>query len=116
MRGLFSTHSPLLALGMTSLVLGVIALVLAFLPILGMPISAFGLLFGLLGFLAALVGRGTSLRWSLAGFFVCCLALLVNLALATAPEGYLPGRQVPRPWQPVPDRPYVPPPASRVNG
>ncbi len=112
MRNPFDAEGPLPALGMTSLVLGVIALLLAFLPILGIPLSAFGLLFGFLGFLAALVARGTSLRWSVGGLAASCLALAVNLAIAYAPEGYLPGRKVPRPWQPVSDRPYVPPPAS----
>ncbi len=109
-------HVPLPALGMTALVLGVIALVLAFLPILGMPIGAFGILFGLLGILAGLLVRGTNLRWSVAGLVVSCLALGVNVAIDLAPEGYLPGRYVPKPWQPVPDRPYVPPPASRIDG
>jgi hypothetical protein len=116
MRNLFGPDGPLPALGMTSLVLGVIALLLCFLPILGIPLSAFGLLFGLLGFLVALFARGTSLRWSLGGLAASTLALLVNLAIAYAPQGYLPGRNVPKPWQPVPDRPYVPPPASRSDG
>jgi hypothetical protein len=114
MRILFGPHSPLPALGMTSLVLGTIALVLAFLPVLGIPISALGLLCGVLGFVAVLLGGGATLRWSLAGVAVCSLALAVNLALAYAPADYLPGRSVPKPWQPVPDRPYVPPPGRAL--
>jgi hypothetical protein len=104
-------HSPLVAFGMTSLVLGVIAILLFFLPILGIPISAFGLCFGILGFFAALLARGARLRWSLGGIVISALALGINIAVAYAPEGYLADRNVPKLWQPVPDRPYVPPPA-----
>jgi hypothetical protein len=100
------------AFGMTSVVLGHIALLLFFLPILGVPVAAFGLLFGVVGLVLACCAPGTSLRWCLAGVAVCCLALAVNVAINYAPEGYLPGRRVPPPWQPVPDRPWVPPPAS----
>ncbi len=107
---------PLPALGMTSLVLGVTALLLAFLPILGIPLGAFGLLFGVLGLIVAPLVSGSSLRWSLAGVAVCSLALAVNVAIAYAPTGYVPGPHIPRLWQPVPDRPYVPPPARPGGG
>jgi hypothetical protein len=116
MRLLLPNDSPLPALGMASLVLGVIALLLSFLPVLGLPISACGLLCGLLGFAAALVSPGTSLRWSVGGLAVGVLALSVNLALAYAPTGYLPDPHVPKTWQPVPDRPSVPPPARHFDG
>lgn len=111
MRTLFARYRVPPALGMTSLVLGHIALILAFLPILGVPLAAFGLSFGILGLLLSLFGPATSLRWSLAGVAVCCIALGATLALSYAPAGYLPGRIVLRPWNPVPDRPFVPPPA-----
>jgi hypothetical protein len=96
---------------MASVVLGLIALMVGFLPVLGVPISAFGLLFGLIGLVAAFFPTQASLRWSMGGVVVCSLALAVNLALARAPSGYQPDPRVPRPWQPVPDRPSNPPPA-----
>jgi hypothetical protein len=105
-------HSPLVGLGMSSLVLGVIALLLFFLPILGIPISLCGLIFGLAGLVGALFVGGASLRWSVGGIFFSGLALAINLAIAYAPAGYLADRPRSEPWQPVPDRPYVPPPAS----
>ena len=105
------THFSLPALGMASLVLGVIALLLGFLPVLGIPLSACGIVLGAVGFVAALFVGGSNLRWGLAGLTVSCLALTVNLALAYAPGGYLPDQNVPKPWEAVPDRPYVPPPS-----
>jgi len=112
MRILSDPESPWLALGMTSLVLAFIGLLLFFLPILGIPISLLALGFGILGLIVAFFVPGPSLRWSLGGIAASCLALSVNLAIAWAPSGYLPERRMPTPWQPVPDRPYVPPPAS----
>jgi hypothetical protein len=105
-------ESPLLGLGMSSLVLGMIGLLLFFLPILGIPISVCGLFFGLVGLGAVFFPTGTSLRWSLAGVAASALALAINIAIVYAPAGYLPGRKVPQMWQTVPDRPYVPPPAQ----
>jgi hypothetical protein len=105
-------HSPLVGLGMTSLVIGLIGLLLFFLPVLGIPISAVGLCFGIAGFLGALFSKAGSLRWSLGGIGVCAVALAVNIAIDYAPQGYLPPREVPRSWRPPNDRPYVPPPAS----
>src|SRR5262249_15332490 len=104
--------SPLVGLGMSSLVLGVIALLLFFLPILGIPISACGLFFGLAGLGGALFVGGVSLRWSVGGIFFSGLALAINLALAYAPQDYLADRPPREPWRPAPDRPYVSPPAS----
>src|SRR5690348_7694324 len=111
MSQLTASRSPLIGLGMASTVLGVVGLMLFILPILGIPISAFGLCFGILGFVLAPIS-GARLRWSAAGIAVSLLALAVNLAIYYAPEAYLPGRNVPLLWQPAPDRPYVPPPAS----
>jgi hypothetical protein len=107
----FPTHRPLLGLGMTSVVLGTIGMFLFFLPILGIPLSAFGLLFGIIGFCVALPEWGSSVRWSLGGIAMSSLALAINIAIAYAPEGYLPGRKVPQLWRPVQDTPYVSPPA-----
>jgi hypothetical protein len=80
------------------------------------PLGAFGLVFGLLGFIAALIDPRTSLRWSVAGLAVCALALGVNLAINNAPESPVSGRNAPAPWQPVPDRPFVAPPAPQPDG
>lgn len=113
MRKLFITHSPLPALGMTSVVLGIISLVLAFLPILGVPLGAIGLLCGIVGVGAAFFTVNTSLRWSLAGVAVCGLALGVNVALTLSPQGYVPARNAVPPWEPPPNRPSNPPPARR---
>ena len=111
MQPAYRTNTPLPALGMTSLVLGVIALLLAPLPVLGIPLSVCGLACGIVGCVAAFTVPGTYLRWAVGGLAACILALGINLAMAHAPEGYLPDPNVPRPWQPVPDRPAVPPPA-----
>jgi hypothetical protein len=116
MRHFLETYRPGVGLGMASAVLAVIAMLLAFLPVLGIPISLLGLGFGLVGFVAALFHGGAMMRWSLAGLAGCCLALAINLAIYYAPEGYLPGRKAPQLWQPVPDRPYVPPPALPLDG
>jgi hypothetical protein len=116
MRNLFVSHSPLPGLGMTSLVLGTIGLIIVLLPVLGIPISALGLLFGITGFVVALFTPASSLRWSVAGIAMSALALGANLAIAYAPGGYLSERDVPRSWQSVPDRPYVPPPAHPTQG
>jgi hypothetical protein len=102
MTTLVGSHSPLIGLGMTSLVLGVIALILFFLPILGIPLAAFGMFFGIVGFFVGLFSPGTSLRWSVGGTAISALALAINIAIAYAPGGYLPDRQVPQPWQQPP--------------
>jgi hypothetical protein len=102
----------MIGLGMTSLVLGVIGLILFSLPVLGIPISVLGLVFGSAGFVAAFFVRDATLRWSLGGIAICSLALVVNIALTYAPSGYIPSREVPQSWRPIPDRPYVPPPAN----
>ncbi len=111
-----NTRSGILpAFGMTSLVLGHVALIFFFLPILGIPIGVCGVAFGVVGMGLVLCTRGSSLRWSVAGVVVSLLALSVNLAIWYAPEGYLPGRNVPQMWNPAPDRPYVPPPALGLD-
>jgi hypothetical protein len=107
-------RTPPTALGMASLVLGVIALLLFFLPILGIPLSLCGIILGVIGLLASFAVRGTYLRWTLAGLATSCLALAINVAIAYSPAGYLHDHNVPRPWQPVPDRPYVAPPAKQT--
>jgi hypothetical protein len=107
------TYRPLTGLGMASLVLGTVALMLFFLPVLGIPISVLGLLFGLVGSGVALFRPRVSLRWGLGGIGMSALALLLNIGIVYAPAGYIPtGGQQPPPWQAVPDRPYVPPPAG----
>ncbi len=115
MASSFSTRTPLPALGMTSLVLGVIAMVLAFLPVLGIPLSLCGIVLGTIGIFASFAVPGSHLRWALAGVATSLLALGINAAIGFAPSGYLHDQKVPRPWQPVPDRPYAPPPARQVG-
>ncbi len=106
-----SAHRPPIDLGPLAVVLGFIGLLLFFLPILGIPISAFGLLCGLVGSVIARAPGGVRLRWSLLGCAVAGLALAINVAITYAPAGYTPAPGVTPPWQGVPDRPYVPPPA-----
>jgi hypothetical protein len=111
MRSLIHPSNPLLGLGMASLVLGFIGLSLFLLPIIGIPVSLFGLCFGVVGFVLALLSPTVSLRGSIGGIGLSGLALAVNLAIAYAPGGYSPRPDVPQPWQAVPDRPFVAPPA-----
>ncbi len=102
---------PPLGVGLTSVILGTVGVLLFALPILSIPLGAIGLLFGLSGFVLALLSGWTSLRWSVAGIAISALALGVSIAIAHAPAGYLPTRPAPLETQPVPDRPYIPPPA-----
>ncbi len=111
MARLRPTSIPPVGLGITSLVLGTIGWMLFFMPILGIPLSAAGLVFGIIGLVAAFSGGWVIFRWSLAGVAVSALALAVNVAIARAPEGYFPSGRVPLDTQPVPERPYIPPPA-----
>jgi len=97
---------------MLSLVLGTIGLLLFFLPILGWPISACGVFFGLVGIVLSLSRGGVPLRWSLMGTTLSVLALTINLAISSAPGGYLPDPRGRPLWQDVPGRPSVPPPAT----
>jgi hypothetical protein len=110
-RSLLHPQSPWQGLGMTSLVLGFIGLSLFFLPVLGIPISLCALGFGVAGLVVAFFTATASLRSSIGGIGLSCLALAVNVAIANAPAGYLPRPDVPKPWQAVPDRPFVAPPA-----
>jgi len=107
----YQIEPPPLAFGVASFVLGMVGFMLFFLPILGAPISVLGLTGGIVGcFLAGATARG-SLRWSVAGVVLSCLALGINVAIAYAPRGY--PQPPPGPAnRSVPDRPYVPPPAE----
>jgi hypothetical protein len=104
------SHPPA-GIGLTSVILGSVGGLLFFLPILGIPLGALGLAFGVAGLLAALLGRWTSLRWSVVGIVVSGLALGIGVAIAVAPAGYLRVPAAPAAGQNVLDRPYVPPPA-----
>ena len=96
--------------GLTAAVLGSIGMLLFFLPILGVPLSAIGLLLAIGGIIAARRGS-PGLRWSVGGLLVCAVALTANLGMAFGPIDLVPSYPVAPSWQPVPDRPYVPPPA-----
>jgi hypothetical protein len=95
---------------MSSLVLATVGLMLALFPVLGVPLSAFALLLGLLGLLVNWHRGGVLLRWTLAGVALSCLALAVNVAITYAPHGYKQQPDVPKEWEPPPQRPYVSPP------
>ena len=105
------SSGPPVGMGLTSVILGSVGALLFFLPILSIPLGAVGLAFGILGFLMAILGRWTSLRWSVVGIVVSGLALGIGVAIALAPYGYLQNPPPPPVWHNVPDRPYVPPPA-----
>jgi hypothetical protein len=106
-------YKPTVALGMGSIVIDVIGLVFVFMPVLGIIISGFGLLLGVLGIAAGLLAGGSlALRWSAGGLAIGVLAMAMNVAVAYAPAGYIPSRPPPQPWQQIPDRPGVPPPAD----
>jgi hypothetical protein len=105
-----ATQDPPLGIGLTSVVLGSVGLALFFLPVLGIPLGGLGLAFGTLGLATAFWCGWASLRWSIAGIAISALALAIGIAIADAPAGYLPTRSVPLDTQPVPSRPYVPPP------
>ena len=106
-----SSFSP----GLTSTVLGSVGMLLFFLPILGAPISGVGLILGAGGVLWAYFWQRGQSRWSVAGLIVCLVALTTNLAVAFGPIGLVPSYPVAQLWQPVPDRPYVPPPALPIG-
>jgi hypothetical protein len=99
------------SIGLVSTVLGSIGMLLFFLPILGTPLSAIGLVAALAGVTGAWADREISLRWSVAGLLICGAALTANLGMAFGPIDLVPRYPVAPMWQPVPDRPYVPPPA-----
>ena len=102
-------------MGLTSVVLGAVGLLLFFLPILGIPLGGVGLVFGFGGLVLALCRRLDEPPLVGRRNRPVGLALAVSLAIAQAPAGYLPSRAVPLGTQPVPDRPYVPPPARPGN-
>jgi hypothetical protein len=104
-------QSPPLAFGVASFVLGMIGFMLFFLPILGAPISVVGLGAGIVGCLIAGATSRGSLRWSVAGVVLSCLALGINVGVAYAPRGYSPPPAGPAAAS-VPDRPDVSPPAK----
>lgn len=103
---------PPVGFGLASVALGTIGWLLFILPVLSIPIAALGLLLGIIGCLAALLARQASLRLSLAGVIVSALAVGTVTAITLAPAGYLPNSAVQQVIEPVPGRPYVPPPAS----
>ncbi len=102
---------PPAGMGLTSVILGSVGALLFFLPILGIPLGAAGLAFGIAGLLMAILGRWTSLRWSVAGIAVSAIALGIGVLIALAPGGFLPNPKGPPIQQNAPTRLYVPPPA-----
>ncbi|HWA98640.1 MAG TPA: hypothetical protein VG713_09115 [Pirellulales bacterium] len=100
-----------LAIGLVPTVLASIGCVLFFLPILAIPISAIALVAAVAGIALLARRRDFALRWALLGLALSLGALSAALALNLDAHGLEPGRQVPPPWQAVPGRPTVPPPA-----
>ena len=102
---------PPVGMGLTSVILGSVGTLLFFLPVLGIPLGAVGLFFGIAGLLMALLGRWTSLRWSLAGTVVSGLALGIGIVIGMSPSGFLPNPKGPAIEQELSRQLYVPPPA-----
>jgi hypothetical protein len=103
---------PPVGVGVASAVLGGVGMLLFILPVIGIPISIAGLVLGLVGCLASLGGTRVSLRLSITGVVLSSIALGGDAAVAWAPAGYLPNSRVQQMIEPIPGRPYVPPPAS----
>jgi hypothetical protein len=105
------TSDPPLGVAVTSVVLGAVGSLLFFLPILSIPLGAIGAVLGLTGIVLAIRGGWTSLRWSIVGLVVSAAAMGMGVNIAQAPAGYLRSRAIPLNARPVPEQPYVPPPA-----
>ncbi len=80
-------------------------------PVLSVPLGGVGVGFGLVGLVLALFSRWSSLRWSVVGIVVSSLALGIAIAIAEAPEAYLPTRSPSLDTRPVAVPRYIPPPA-----
>jgi hypothetical protein len=102
---------PPVGVGVASAVLGGVGMLLFILPVIGIPVSIAGLVLGLVGCMAALMGSRVSLRLSITGVVLSSIALGGDVAITWAPAGYLPNSSVQQVIEPVPGRPYVPPPA-----
>lgn len=75
------------SLGVASMMLGTLAFLICWIPLLGMlgiPLSALGLLLGGLGVLIALVRRGASIGYPIAGVTVSGLAIVVAGSMTNA--------------------------------
>jgi hypothetical protein len=105
------TAHPPIDFAAAALVLGTIGLHLFLLPVLGVPLSGLALLLAMAGLGRWLADGAEHIRWVAAGITVATLALVVNLAIAFSPAGYIPNRPAIPPWRTVPDHPYVSPPA-----
>jgi len=75
------------SLGIASIVLGVLAFTICWIPflgVLGMPLSALGLLLGAIGVLVALLRKGASIGFPIAGVAISGIALTVAWSMTTA--------------------------------
>lgn len=106
---------PPLSWGVASIVLGAVGLMLFVIPVLAIPISACGLAAGVLGVVVGLAHSVRELRSALAGVALCCLAVLLNIAVNYAPSGYVVNPAQPTLTSPKTPRPYIAPPA-RFHG
>ncbi len=111
MAGFPKIHLPIVGMGATSLILGAVGLFIFIFPILSIPLGGIGLLFGLIGMAMAIFNRGAGARWSLAGIALSGLTLAIGVSIAQTAAGYLSTPPHSAVEEPVPDRPFVPPPA-----
>lgn len=75
------------SLGIASLVLGILAFLICWIPLLGIigfPLGVLGLLLGAVGLVIALVRRGASIGFPIAGIAVCALATLITWTVTSA--------------------------------
>jgi hypothetical protein len=101
------------ALGMASIVVSLLGFGLVFLPVVGIPVSGLGMLAALVALASGLVlGGPLTLRWSLGGLGLGCLALALNVAMTFTPAGFIRSRPPAKNWQELPGRALIPPPAG----
>ena len=75
------------SLGVASLVLGTVAFAICWVPLLGMlglPLSGLGFVLGLIGILVALVRKGSSIGYPIAGTLICGVSVVMTVTMTTA--------------------------------
>lgn len=103
---------PPVGLGLCSVVMGMVGLAFFIVPILGMPISAVGIAAGLAGIIAAWCRQPVSLRLAVAGLLLSTASFLMIWSIDLAASGYFaPSSSRPK-LEPIPRRPFIPPPAK----
>ncbi len=75
------------SLGVASLVLGTVAFAICWVPllgVLGLPLSGLGFVLGLIGILIALVRKGSSIGYPIAGTLICAVSVVMTVTMTTA--------------------------------